>query len=49
MGPVHVNIMRSEGEVLYLVKYRGTHSVEVYDEGWKLVRTFVEEEEAVDR
>ena len=38
--PVHVNIMRSEGEVLYLVTCDGTHSVDVYDEGWKLVRTF---------
>ena len=39
--------MRSEGEVLYLVTCRGTHSVEVYDEGRKLVRTFGEEEEEV--
>ena len=38
--PVHVNIMRSEGEVLYLVTCHGTHSVEVYDDGWKLMRTF---------
>ena len=38
--PVHVNIMRTEGEVLYLVTCYGTHSVDVYDEGWKLVRTF---------
>ena len=39
-GPVHVNIIRSEGEVLFLVTCYGTHSVDVYDEGWKLVRTF---------
>ena len=39
-NPVHVNIMRSEGELLYLVTCCGTHSVDVYDEGWKLVRTF---------
>ena len=38
--PVHVNIMRSEGEVLYLVTCLGTHSVDVYDEKWKMVRTF---------
>ena len=38
--PVHVNIMRGEGEVLYLVTCQGTHSVNVYDEGWRLVRTF---------
>ena len=38
--PVHVNIMRSEGEVLYLVTCYRTHSVHVYEEGWKLVRTF---------
>ena len=38
--PVHVNIMRSEGKVLYFVTCRETHSVDVYDEGWKLVRTF---------
>ena len=38
--PVHVNIMRSEGEVLYLVTCDGTDSVDVYDEGWKLVRAF---------
>ena len=38
--PVHVNIMRSEGEVLYLVTCRRTHSVELYDDGWKLVHTF---------
>ena len=38
--PVHVNIMRSEGEVLYLVTCYGTHSVDVYDEGWKLMHTF---------
>ena len=37
--PVHVNMMRSEGEVLYLVSYYRTHSVEVYDEEWKLVCT----------
>ena len=39
-GPVYVNIMRSEGEVLYLVTCQETHSVDVYDEGWKLMRTF---------
>ena len=39
-SPVNVNIMRSEGEVLYLVTCHGTNSVDVYDEGWKLVRTF---------
>ena len=33
--PVHVNIMRSECEVMYLVTCRETHSVD-----WKLVRTF---------
>ena len=38
--PVNVNIMRSEGEVLYLVTCRGRHSVDVYDERWKLVCTF---------
>ena len=38
--PVHVNIMRFEGKVLYLVTCYGTHSVDVYDEEWKLVRTF---------
>ena len=38
--PVHVNIMRSEAGVLFLVSCHGTHSVDVYDEGWKLVRTF---------
>ena len=38
--PVHVNIMRTEGEVKYLVSCHRTHSVDVYDEGWKLVRTF---------
>ena len=39
-NPVHVNIMRSESEVLYLVTCYGTHSVDVYDKGWKLVQTF---------
>ena len=38
-NPVYVNIKRSEGEVLYLVSCHGTHSVDVYDEGWKMVRT----------
>ena len=38
--PVHVNIMKSEGEILYLVTCHGTHSVDVYDEGWKLMHTF---------
>ena len=38
--PVNINIMRSDGEVLYLVTCYRTHSVDVYDEGWKLVRTF---------
>ena len=38
--PVHVNIIWSEGEVLYLVTCRRTHSVELYDDGWKLVHTF---------
>ena len=38
--PVHVNMMKSEGEVLYLVTCWGTHSLDVYDEGWNLVRTF---------
>ena len=38
--PVNVNIMRCEDEVLYLVSCQGTHSVDVYDEKWKLVRTF---------
>ena len=38
--PVNINIMRNEGEVLYLVTCHGTHSVDVYDEKWKLVRTF---------
>ena len=40
-NPVHVNIMRDEGKVLFLVTCRGTtHSVDVYGGGWKLVRTF---------
>ena len=39
-NPVHVHIMRSGGEVLYLVTSWGRCSVDVYDEGWKLVRTF---------
>ena len=42
-SPVHINIMRSEVELLYLVTCRGTHSIDVYDEGWTLVRTFGEE------
>ena len=44
--PVNINIMRSEGEVLYLVSCYGTHSVGIYDEGWKLVRTFGERGQA---
>ena len=39
-SPIHVNIMRSEVEVLYLVTCRRTNSVDVYNDGWKLVRTF---------
>ena len=38
--PVHLNVGRCEDEVLYLVTSQGTHSVNVYDEGWKLVCTF---------
>ena len=38
--PVHVNIMRSEYDILCLVTCHGTHTVDLYDEGWKLVRTF---------
>ena len=45
-SPVHVNIMRSEGEVLYLVTCQETHSVDVYDEGWNHVRTFGEYRQA---
>ena len=44
--PVHVNIMRSECEVLYLVTCQETHSVDVYDEGWNHVRTFGEYRQA---
>ena len=39
-NPVHVNIMKSKGEVKYLVTCQETHSIDVYDEGWKLVHTF---------